>query len=737
MRTLILLRGTPGSGKSTWLKKKGLMPYVLSADTIRLLYKSPAIDSLGNTSIDQSTNRDAWKTLFEILEKRMSIGEFTIIDACNSKTSEMNLYKSLAEKYRYRIYCVDFTDIPIEKAKKWNKKRPKHKWVSDESIDLYYSRFATQKIPSGIKVINRKDFEKEVYYRSIDLSKYESVKIIGDIHGCYSTLKNAIGEIEDNTFYIFLGDYLDRGIQNKETLDFLMSIKDKENVCLLEGNHEKHLWAYGNDLPVQSKEFMLRTKDQIKDFDKKEIRKFYRKLHQCILFDFDKKQYFCSHGGISTIKQNLVFTPTCDFIDGVGDYEDIYTCEKTFKKTTPNIIQIHGHRNPNREKIEANENNFNLEGQVEFGGGLRVVELHHNNKMTLIEVTNPFHRVQEEKTKEVQKEETKALTVANLITTLRTNKKTITEKQFGNISSFNFTKNAFYEKNWNDLTVKARGLFLNTKNNTVANRAYEKFFNIGEVKETELGYLSTHLNFPLKCYVKYNGFLGLLGYDADNDKLLFCSKSNVGGNFSKYFEDIFMEKYGDRYQDILNYVKENNVSLVFEVIDPVNDPHIIKYDKKDIVLLDIVNREIRFKNAPYSQLCEFADKLHMSVKKEAYTINSWADFLVWYNDVLEEDYTYQGNVIEGFVIVDGNNFMTKLKLDYYKFWKQMRYVADQVMHVGKNGNRKGYIDRTSSLTTAKANLFYGFLRKLCEEGYEGKTDIITLRDLWNEENEKV
>ena len=123
MRTLILLRGTPGSGKSTWLKKKGLMPYVLSADNIRLLYKSPAIDSLGNTSIDQSTNRDAWKTLFEILEKRMSIGEFTIIDACNSKTSEMNLYKSLAEKYRYRIYCVDFTDIPIEKAKKWNKKR--------------------------------------------------------------------------------------------------------------------------------------------------------------------------------------------------------------------------------------------------------------------------------------------------------------------------------------------------------------------------------------------------------------------------------------------------------------------------------------------------------------------------------------------------------------------------------------------------------------------------------------
>ena len=736
MRTLILLRGTPGSGKSTWLKKKGLMPYVLSADNIRLLYKSPAIDSLGNTSIDQSTNRDAWKTLFEILEKRMSIGEFTIIDACNSKTSEMNLYKSLAEKYRYRIYCVDFTDIPIEKAKKWNKKRSKYKWVPEESIDLYYSRFATQKMPSGIKIINRKDFEKEVYFRSFDFSNFEKIMIIGDVHGCFTALTQALGTLSDDTFYIFLGDYLDRGIENKQTLEYLMTIADKENVCLLEGNHEKHLWKYANDEPVQSKEFMLHTKDQLEGIEKKDIRKFYRKLRQCILFDYNGKRYFCSHGGVSAIKNNLIFTPTCDFIDGVGSYDDIYDCEKTFRKNNPKVIQIHGHRNPNRETITANSGNYNLEGQVEFGGALRMVEITHG-KIETKEVTNTVFKVVEEKTKEVQKEETKALTVANLITTLRTNKKAIVEKKFGNISSFNFTKNAFYEKNWNDLTVKARGLFINTKDNTVANRAYEKFFNIGEVKETELGYLSTHLKFPVDCYIKYNGFLGLLGYDADNDKLLFCSKSNVGGDFSKYFEDIFMEKYGDKYQEVLDYIKENNVSLVFEVIDPVNDPHIIKYDQKDIVLLDIVNREIRFKNAPYSQLYEFADKLHMSVKKKAYTINSWADFLVWYNDVLEEDYTYQGKVIEGFVIVDSNNFMTKLKLDYYKFWKQMRYVADQVMHVGKNGNRKGYIDRTSSLTTAKANLFYGFLRKLCEDGYEGKTDIITLRDLWNKENEKV
>ena len=37
MRTLVLLRGLPGAGKSTWIKEQGLEPYTLSADQIRLL----------------------------------------------------------------------------------------------------------------------------------------------------------------------------------------------------------------------------------------------------------------------------------------------------------------------------------------------------------------------------------------------------------------------------------------------------------------------------------------------------------------------------------------------------------------------------------------------------------------------------------------------------------------------------------------------------------------------------
>ena len=59
--------------------------------------------------------------------------------------------------------------------------------------------------------------------------------------------------------------------------------------------------------------------------------------------------------------------------------------------------------------------------------------------------------------------------------------KYIVEKQFGNISSFNFTREAFDGKAWNQQTVLARGLYIDTKRMKVAARGYNKFFSISEI----------------------------------------------------------------------------------------------------------------------------------------------------------------------------------------------------------------------------------------------------------------
>ena len=234
MRILLLLRGSAGCGKSTWIQNNGLKQYTLSADDIRLLCQSPIMKVDGTQAISISNDATVWKMLFQILEVRMRKGEFTVIDATNSKTSEMNQYKKLCDEYRYRMYCVDFTDIPIEETKRRNLSRPEYKRVPEEVIDNMYSRFKTQKIPSGIKVI-RPDQLSEIWIKRYDLSEYKRIHHIGDIHGCYTVLQEYLtgcGGLKDDEFYIFLGDYIDRGIENVEILNFLRSVAAKKNVLL-------------------------------------------------------------------------------------------------------------------------------------------------------------------------------------------------------------------------------------------------------------------------------------------------------------------------------------------------------------------------------------------------------------------------------------------------------------------------------------------------------------------------
>ena len=267
MRTLLLLRGSAGCGKSTWISENGLKQYALSADDIRMMCASPSINVYGKEMINPTNDQIVWKTLFNILEIRMKNGEFTVIDATNSKTSDMNRYKKLCDEYRYRIYCVDFTDIPIEVTKQRNKMRPELKQVPDEAIDKMYARFATQKIPSGISVIKPDELDS-VFMKTFVMDGYKKIHHIGDIHGCYSALNRYFeqeGGIKDDELYIFVGDYIDRGIENAEVVKFLLDIYQRKNVLLLEGNHERHLWNWANDKTSSSKEFEFNTRKELEN----------------------------------------------------------------------------------------------------------------------------------------------------------------------------------------------------------------------------------------------------------------------------------------------------------------------------------------------------------------------------------------------------------------------------------------------------------------------------------------
>lgn len=729
MRTLILLRGAPGCGKTTWIKENGLKPYALSADDLRLLCQSPVLQVDGTTGISQSNDKYVWKTLFQLLEIRMRNGEFTVIDATNSKTSEMKRYKDLCDTYRYRIFCVDFTDIPIDVTKKRNANREITKRVPEEVIDKMYSRFATQKIPSGIKVI-RPDELDSVFMKPIDLSGYTRIHHIGDIHGCYTALKKYFDEnggIKDDEFYIFTGDYIDRGIENVQVVQFLLSIKDSPNVLLLEGNHERWLKIYGNGGIGRSQEFENVTRPQIEraKISKKDIRQLYRKLAQCAYYKYDDKIFLVTHGGLSTLPKNLSFVATEQMIKGVGSYNDFESIAETFKNTTPsNVYQIHGHRNTKHLPIRVNDRVFNLEGKVEFGGELRCVQVDKNGIHTCM-VQNTVFKVENEN------QVPHGNNVAQAITELRSNPY-IQEKTYGDISSFNFTRKAFYDRAWDEQTVKARGLYIDTHKNKVIARSYEKFFNINERPETKLDRLQFELKFPVTAYVKENGFLGIVSYDEYNDDLLIATKSTLDSQYAQWLKEMFYQKVSsENIRSIKKFVKENNVSFVFECVDMKHDPHVIDYPESKLVLLDIIKNDLEFSKHKYDTMITIAQMFGLEHKEKAYEISNWQDFYDWYCNVLEPDYEYHGREIEGFVIEDSKGFMTKLKLSYYNFWKFMRSVAQEAI-------KYGYIKKTSALTTPLANEFYAWVRTLqeLENRDELPRDICTLRKMFYESKGK-
>ena len=719
MRVLLLLRGSAGVGKSTWIEENGLKPYTLSADDIRMMYQSPCQMANGKFQIVPNKDKKVWNTLFEILEERMKNGEFTVIDATNSKTSEMTRYKELCSEYRYRIYCVDFTDVPIEEVKRRNKMRPELKQVPEEAIDKMYSRFKTQKVPSGIKVIKPNELNT-IWMNPIDFSEYNKIHVIGDIHGCYTVLKYYLkDEIKDDEFYIFTGDYIDRGLENGDVVKFLINIKDRKNVLLLEGNHEKFLRKYGNSKTTMSKEFEFVTKKQLIDaeINKKDIRQLYRKFAQCAFFKYDDKFFLVTHAGLATMPEPLTFISTEQMMQGAGDFKDFEVIANTWVNTTPdNFYQIHGHRNTKRLPIKVNDRVFNLEGHVEFGGDLRCLEITHE-EIKGISVPNPVFRIPDETEKDYLNGD-----VADAILEMRENKY-ITENIFGHISSFNFTKQAFYEKVWNKQTIQARGLYIDNEKMKVLCRGYKKFFNINEMEETRIENLQRKLQFPITTYVKENGYLGLVGYDEKEDNLLVTTKSNIDGDYATWFKEILTRKHtGEQLEKIKQYSKEHNVTFAFEVIDIVNDPHIIEYTESKIILLDIIHNQLEFKKYSYEDMCNVANEIGLIHKEKAYEIATWQEFYDWYYEVIANDYHYNDTNIEGFVIEDSNGYMTKLKLAYYNFWKFMRGISHETL-------RKGYTMKTSALTTPLANEFYSYVKKL-HDGEDRDlipTDIITLR----------
>ena len=67
-------------------------------------------------------------------------------------------------------------------------------------------------------------------------------------------------------------------------------------------------------------------------------------------------------------------------------------------------------------------------------------------------------------------------------------------------------------------------------------------------------------------------------------------------------------------------------SYVFECVDPVNDPHIIKYDKPKVVLLEVFKNQLKEEHVDWKTLNEISNRLCVPCKSQQLRFYNWEEF---------------------------------------------------------------------------------------------------------------
>lgn len=155
-KRLYLLRGCPGSGKSTLISKLGLEKYTISTDKIRLqIAGTEVID--GIEMISQKKNGEVFRLVNYYIQEAMSLGNPIVLDATN--ITYTGKYYKLANEYGYEVVVVDFK-VSLEVLLERNKTRG-IAYVPEPVIYKMYEKKKSTPIHEGSRVIRPSDMESD------------------------------------------------------------------------------------------------------------------------------------------------------------------------------------------------------------------------------------------------------------------------------------------------------------------------------------------------------------------------------------------------------------------------------------------------------------------------------------------------------------------------------------------------------------------------------------------------
>ena len=233
----------------------------------------------------------------------------------------------------------------------------------------------------------------------------------------------------------------------------------------------------------------------------------------------------------------------------------------------------------------------------------------------------------------------------------------------GRLVCFRYTEETAAKADWDDVTLNARGIVFEKATGNIVARPYTKFFNYHELfTEGELQSKTRqaleHAGLPTKpegriSYVldKIDGSLGV-GFFYDGEWYV-----STQGNFTSpqaLFATDWLRKHlamaREKYPD--HMILDPNYTTLFE-ITWCKDKHPIRYDRDELVVIGLINKETGEELKSHGLLCEIGFDLLGSRAPSSFRYRS-------IEEIAEVCKTLPHDK-EGFVVTWENGFKLKLK----------------------------------------------------------------------------
>ncbi|WP_162815017.1 RNA ligase [Erythrobacter aureus] len=715
MRKMLIVRGPQASGKTHLVRALELEGHRLSADVMREAHRGRVLNHKGQLVIDQENAHQIWGVVQSSLEYRISRSEFIAMDATFANPE---LYEAIIDRAAaagYEIAIVDFYGMNEDTLFARNALRDAHERVPEKSMRRMLASYQPHpkddaRISAHFTHCHSMDeVQKWIRAEVVNLDEYERIVHIGDLQGVFSAAFCKSSpldyQLRDDTFYIFVGDALDRGLENGAVLDWIIEQVNPrlgKNVVWIEGNHERHLADFIEGRDIVSREFENRTLyDLVKTNPQNaDIRAFLAGMSEYFLYTHMGQLVIVTHAGLPAVPDNLTLVPGYQAMHGAGGFgADVDADFAEWAATQGRQWrQVHGHRNRKMHPPRVNEYSFNLEGQAEFGGHVRFAVKTRYGWETM-EARNTIFRSPRE-WRDIDAEENRkpfsrkmpipawqdryakdgflsAEALAAYDAHEHVNIRT--QESRPHIDTIAFGKSAFYGQHWDGITNKARGLFIDNRSRRIVARSFEKFFNLGERPETELDFICANWSFPMAMSLKENGYLGLASWDHSLGELVFSSKGSMDNDFAALFEQIATRVLGPGgIERLARAVRDLNGTATFEVISPTEDPHIVEYDEERLVLLDFVHNAEEFEKLDYKRLVQLAKYIEVEHRDIIATLPNEQALRAQVAKLRDPSSALYKREIEGVVIEDADGRHVKVKSGWYDHWKHARRLVERL-----------------------------------------------------------